>query len=314
MVLTASAAVLLVPAGAALLRIRPGRRAHVAAAGDSTRVVHLLTAVTAVAVGGLGVAALLGQGPFGALTTALVLGVSVLAWARATPSWGVRGVVVWALQLTAAVGLLGMLVYRMAVSDLSTPRLVVGALAWLVVLVALAPVQRHLRHRIELRAGRGNFDESVPASVAAVGSRRQGAVSLATLVVAGGVAAASIGSAPPQDPTQAGRSDSPGGDGGTSTNVPSDSGDGSTSNGMDQPGGSSATGPDRTSEDDGSSAGSTHAPTETAAPSGSTSSQESGRAPATTAGSAPTKTPGYEKEKPNRPPGRPSSPGGPKDP
>jgi hypothetical protein len=311
LVVTVSAAALLVPAGVVLFRVRPGRRAHVAELTGRTRRLHLVGAGTLVGLGSLGVAALLGAGPLQALSTAALHAGMVVAWARTNSSWGVRGVVVWALQFTATVGLLGLLVHRMATSDLSPIRLVVGAVAWLLFLVGLVPAQQDLRRRI---AGRADRDVTAGSFAAprteAVGSRRQ-AASLAALLVAGGtvLAVTSGWSAPPQeDPTQAGRGDSPDDEnGGSSSGAPSGSPSLASSDHSAQRGDGSGSG-----EKNGSTDGDgTTVPPSTTASEAPESTGSSSSAP-TTAESEPTKTPGYEKEKPNRPPGLPSSPGGPK--
>lgn len=310
LIVTVSAAALLGPAVGALLRVRPGRRAHVAQAVGSTRRLQLVGAATLVGLGGLGVAWLLGAGPFLALATAALHAGSVVAWARTYPSWGVRGVVVWTLQFTATVGLLSWLVHRMATSEPSPVRLVVGGLAWLLLLVALVPAQRYLRSRIGARADRDVAEDDSPATPVAVTSPRQAAVSVAALLVASGVVVAvSSGGpvSPRDDPAQAGRSDSPDeGTRGPSVGTPS--------------GSPSPAGPDRGTQRDDSSAGGSGegstdgsvqpdtAATGAPAPSGSTPSAPRAAEP------QPTKTPGYEKEKPHRRDDLPSHPGGPKAP
>lgn len=102
--LTATATVLLVPALVALLRV--DRHAHKAPLRGLERRIALVAGTTLVAVAALPVAALLGAGGLGAVLVAVVLGVSVLGSARSRDRWAVRGIVAWGLLLTGVVAAL----------------------------------------------------------------------------------------------------------------------------------------------------------------------------------------------------------------
>lgn len=199
---TVSAAVLLVPAFAAVLALP--RHRHVAPAQDSGRRVRLIAAATAVALAGLAVAALLGAGPVTAAVVAAVLAGSVLVWTPLTRSWAVRGVVMWSLLVASSVGLLGWLLEQMVARDLSGAGVLVTAGTTLVVLLVLWRGQGYVRDRISAETGLGPR-----------GSGRQGIsvvrplVSLAVLLAAGGVVSAvtTEGSGPgPGRPPRAGAS------------------------------------------------------------------------------------------------------------
>lgn len=149
--LTISAVVLLVPAFAALLGVE--RRRHVAPAEDSSRRVRLVVAATFVGLAGLAVAALLDAEPLEALIVAAVLGGSVLAWAPLSTSWAVRGVVMWALLVDAAVALIGWLVQQLADTSMDAAQLVVAGAVGLLLLVVLARGQQYARNLIGAQAG-----------------------------------------------------------------------------------------------------------------------------------------------------------------
>jgi len=149
--LTLTAVVLLVPAFAALLGVE--RRRHVAPAEDSTRRQRLVGAAIFVALGALGVAALLDADPVPATVVAVVLAGSVLAWAPLSSSWAVRGVVMWALLVTGAIGLLGSLVQQMVASSMSWGEVLVTGGVGAVLLLALARGQRYVREGITAQAG-----------------------------------------------------------------------------------------------------------------------------------------------------------------
>lgn len=318
--LTLSAVTLAVAAGVALLRV--GRHAHIAETDRSTRLVRLAVASTVVGLAALTTAAVAGAGALAASVTALLLGGSVLAWAPAGRTWAVRGVVTWALLVVAAVGFLGWLGHRLLASSLSATEVAVAGAAWSVAALAMVPLQGHARAWIGSRAARPS---GLPEDDGPGGNRRP-LLSLAVLVAAGGVAVAvasgDLGLTPSR-PGEAGQSGSPDverghASPGTSTGATSpssaatDGADGGSpdgassadqeSPGADVPGGDlGTTGP--TSSGAGGGASTTPAPTSTATAQSTTSPVGDP--------SKSVKTPGYAKEKPNRPPDAPS-PGGPK--
>jgi hypothetical protein len=324
--LTLSAVTLAVAAGVALLRV--GRHAHIAATDRSARLVRLAVASTLVGLAALATAEVAGGGALAASVTALVLGGSVPAAAPAGRTWAVRGVVTWALLVVAAVGFLGWLGHRLLTSPLSATEVTVAGAAWSMAALAMVPLQRHARAWIGSRAARpvGALDEADPRDK---GANRRPLLSLAVLVAAVGVAVAvatgDLGVTPSR-PVEAGQSGSPDVDRGrastgTSTGPASpstaateraDDGRPSGASGADQErpgsdagdeqgGDSGTTGP--TSGGAGAGGSATPAPTSTATAQPTTSPEAD---PSESA-----KTPGYAKEKPNRPPGAPS-PGGPK--
>lgn len=324
--LTLSAVTLAVAAGVALLRV--GRHAHVAATDGSARLVRLGVASTLVGLAALATAAVAGAGALAASVTAVVLGGSVLASAPAGRTWAVRGVVTWALLVVAAVGFLGWLGHRLLTSPLSATEVTVAGAAWSMAALAMVPLQRHARAWIGSRAARpvGVVDDSRSGST---GAKRRALLSLAALVAAVGVAVAVASGdlgVNPSPPVEAGQSGSPDVDRGqaspgTSTGPSSpssaatDRADGGHPSGAssvdqessgpdagDEPGGDSGT-TGSTSGGAGRGASTTPAPTSTATAQPTTSPEAD---PSESA-----KTPGYAKEKPNRPPDAPS-PGGPK--
>lgn len=316
--LTLSAATLVVAAGVALLRV--GRHAHVAETDRSARLVRLAVASTLVGLAALATAAVTGASAPAASVTALVLGGSVLALAPAGRTWAVRGVVTWALLVVAAVGFLGWLGHRLLTSPLSATEVTVAGAAWSLSALAMVPLQGHARAWIGSRAARPvvALDNSGSGGT---GVNRRPLLALAVLVAAGGLAVA-VGSGDlglrPSRPVEAGQSGSPDVDRGhastgTSTEATSPSSAGTEQADDGSPSGASST----DQENPGSDAGTTGPTTGGAGGAASTTS-----APTSTATAQPTtspetgpsesaKTPGYAKEKPNRPPDAPS-PGGPK--
>ncbi|HEX5771278.1 MAG TPA: hypothetical protein VFY11_09950 [Nocardioidaceae bacterium] len=102
--LTATATVLLVPALVAALRV--DQHAHKAPPRGLERRIALVASTTLVAVAALPVAALLGAGGLGAGLVAVVLGVSVLGSARSRDRWAVRAIVARGLLLAGVVAAL----------------------------------------------------------------------------------------------------------------------------------------------------------------------------------------------------------------
>lgn len=181
--LTLTAVVLLVPAFAALLGVE--RRRHVAPAEDSTRRQRLVLAAIIVALGALAVAALLNADPVPATVVAVVLAGSVLAWAPLSSSWAVRGVVMWALLVTGAVGFIGSLVQQLVASSMSLTEVLVTSGVGVVLLFALARGQRYVREGITAQAGlQTGFEGRPPVPVL------RPLVSLAVLLAASGVVVA----------------------------------------------------------------------------------------------------------------------------
>lgn len=180
--LTLTAVVLLVPAFAALLGVE--RRRHVAPAEDSTRRQRLVGAAVIVALGALVVAALLNADPVPATVVAVVLAGSVLAWAPLSSSWAVRGVVMWALLVTGAIGLIGSLVQQLVASSMSLTEVLVTGGVGAVLLFALARGQRYVREGITAQAGLQTVEGRPPVPVL------RPLVSLAVLLAASGAVVA----------------------------------------------------------------------------------------------------------------------------
>jgi hypothetical protein len=324
--LTLSAVTLAVAAGVALLRV--GRHAHVAETERSARLVRLAVASTLVGLAALAPAAVVGSGALAASVTALVLGGSVLASAPAGRNWAVRGVVTWALLVVAAVGFLGWLGHRLLVSPLSATEVTVAGAAWSMAALAMVPLHGHARAWIGSRAARpvGARDDAGSEST---GADRRPLLSLAVLLAAAGVAVAVASGdlgVTPSRPLEAGKSGSPDADRGhastgtsTGPTSPSSAATDRADNGLpsgassedqegpgsdrgDEPGSDSGTtGP--TSGGAGRAASTTPTPT-------STSTSQPTTSPAADPSES-VKTPGYAKEKPNRPSDAPSR-GGPK--
>lgn len=120
--LTATAMVLLVPALVALLRV--DRHAHKAAPRALERRVGLVAATTLVAVAALLVSALLGAGRLGAVLVALAVAGSVVESARGRRGWAVRGIVTRGLLLAGTVSAL----LRLGDQALDPPGTVLGGL------------------------------------------------------------------------------------------------------------------------------------------------------------------------------------------
>lgn len=151
--LTVTAAVLLVPAFAALLAVE--RHRHVAPGEDRRRWVRVVVAATVVALASLGIAALLTADAVSAGVVAIVLAGSVLVWGPLSSSWAVRGVVMWALLVSAALGLLGWLVQQMVGGSISGVEVTFTVGASLLLLVALWRGQGVARDYIGAQAGLG---------------------------------------------------------------------------------------------------------------------------------------------------------------
>src|SRR5512139_88221 len=275
-----------------------GRHALVAVSGASTRRVRLAAAAVGVALCGLGTAALLGAGPVLAMAVAVVLAGSMLAWSGLDGgSWAVRGVVVWALVVTVAAGLLGWVGHRVLDST-STVGTAVGGVAWVVLLLSMTRLGRYACERIGERARREVSDR-------AEGQPRPLAAALALLAASG--AAVAVIAVPADSPSaQAGRGGAGDGAGLSKTGAT----EGSTGP-HPSTGAGSATptpAPGRTANRRGERPAMSG---QTADPSGFTSTAPTLSSPSPTGPSAqgptdPDKTPGYLKDKPNRPDKAPS--------
>jgi hypothetical protein len=142
-----------------------------------------------------------------AALVAVVLAGSVLVWAPLTRAWAVRGVVVWALLVSGAVGLLGWFAHSLATSSLSAAEWLLGCVGWLLLALVLARSQRYVRAALTGRAGLS------PSASAAPTPLLRPAVSLAALFAASSVvvAVASGDGGPAQEgrPPQAGLPGSP---------------------------------------------------------------------------------------------------------
>lgn len=275
-----------------------GRHAHVAVSGASTRRVRLAAAAAGLALCGLGTAALLGAGPVAAMVVAVVLAGSMLAWSGLDGgSWAVRGVVVWALAVTVAAGLLGWVGHRVLDST-SAVGTAVGGVAWVVLLLSMTRLGRYFRERIGERARREVSD-------AAERQPRPLAAALA-LLAASGVAVAVIAVPADSPSAQAGRG-GPGDEAGLSKTGAAEGSTGpdvSTGTGSATP----TPAPGRTASRRGERPA---ASGQTADRSGSTSTAPTPSSPSPTGPPAqdptdPDKTPGYLKDKPNRPDKAPS--------
>jgi hypothetical protein len=198
--LAVTAAALLVPALVGLMGVE--RHRHLAEAEDTTRRLRLVLAAILVGLASLIVVAQVGGDPLTAALIAVVLAGSVLVWAPLTRSWAVRGVVVWAILVSGAVGLLGWLAHSLAASSPSAAAWLLGGTLWLLLLLALARLQRYARAAIAGQAG------LLPGASATPTPLLRPAVSLAALLAASGVvvAIASGNGGPVQEgrPPQAG--------------------------------------------------------------------------------------------------------------
>lgn len=150
--LVTTAAVLLAPAFAGVLRLR--RHAHRAGADGSTQRQRLAIAASLVGLAALGVSALLDAGAVEAAMTSAVLAGSVLAWGSLVGSWAIRGVVAWALIVAAALSSLAWLLHRLVTASLSPTGTALGTAAWLALLIVLTlergTVQRWIGARVVL--------------------------------------------------------------------------------------------------------------------------------------------------------------------
>jgi len=314
---TLSAVTLVVPAGVALVRFR--RHAHVAEADRSTRLVRLVVAATVVGLGALVVTAVAGSGPPLASVTALVLAGAVLASAPAASTWAVRGVVTWALITTGAVAFLGWLAHRMLVAPVSATELAVGGAAWSLASLALIRLRGHVRGWAASRASGSTAMDSVTGP-GPVGSQRRAVLWLAALGAASTVAVVvSTGGLGPTQarPTQAGQSGSaatdPAPSDGRSSGASPSSATGQTrletSDGAGESGGGRGlTATRRTSAptSEGGARPSTDAPPATATTSATATISATPAEQPEAEPTSPVKTPGYAKEKPNRPADAPS--------
>jgi len=121
-----TAALLAVPATAALFSVRTGRR-RVAHTGHTRAVV----AAVVVALLALATAGLLGAGVVRSCAVAAILGASTLAWAPAAKDWAARGLVAWALSLDTGVLYLTYVAVWMWNAELTAAGLLAGSMLWL---------------------------------------------------------------------------------------------------------------------------------------------------------------------------------------
>lgn len=290
--LTVSALVLLVPASVGLLTM--GRHAHVAVVDASTRRVRLVVAATVVGLGALGVSALMGVGPFPGLLVGSLLAGSVLAWSRRLRTWEIRGIVAWAMSSTGVVAFVGWVAERIASTSVTAVDRVVGGAAWLVLLFAVVRLGSFARGRLAGLAVRGEALDEQP--------ERTGLPLPATLALvasAGVVAAVAGGPWPGHAPSPVAGTSSGAADGTSRSGGPS---------------------PEATMVATRSASGAAGSPTATATSGASGGAGPTGEPgdPTTTTSATPTdvqgptvsstpessqgtKTPGYEKDNPNRP-------------
>lgn len=293
--LTVSALVLLVPASVGLLTM--GRHAHVAVVDASTRRVRLVVAATLVGLGALGVSALMGVGPFPALLVGSLLAGTVLAWSRRLRTWEIRGIVAWAMSSTGVVAFVGWIAERIATTSVTAVDRVVGGAAWLVLLFAVVRLGSFARGRLAGLAVRSEASDEQP--------ERAGLPVPATLALvasAGVVAAVAGGPWPGHAPSPVAGTSSGASDGTSRSGRPSPeatmvatrsaSGAAGSPTGTATSGASGGAGP----------AGVTGEPGDPITTSSATPTDVQGP----TVSSAPessqgTKTPGYDKDNPNRP-------------
>lgn len=150
LMLTTSAAVLLVPASVGLLSA--GRHAHMATVDGSTRRTRLFAASALVCLGSFGSTSLFGVAPVPAAAVATVMAGSVLAWWRLARSWAVRGVLVWSLAVAGTVGLVGWAAEHVLSSAGTKAELVTGVSGWFLLVLAAARLGSDVWKRIAERA------------------------------------------------------------------------------------------------------------------------------------------------------------------
>lgn len=284
-----------VPLILAFLALPPaGRHARVAVSGASTRRWRLAAAAAGLALCGLGTATLLVAGPVLAVVATVLPAGSMLAWSGLdSGSWAVRGVVAWALVVTVAVGLLGWVGHRILDST-SAVGTAVGGIAWVVLLLSMTRLGRYTRERIAERARQDVSDQS---------ERQPRPLAAALALLAASAVAVAVITAPTDDspPAQAGRGGQGDGAGLSKTKATKGASIGAGS-------ATPTPAPGRA----GSSRGERPPVREQSEdPSGSASTAPTSSSPSPTGppAQAPTdadKTPGYLKDKPNRPDKAPS--------
>ena len=322
--LTATATVLLVPALVALPRV--DRHAHKAPLRGLERRIALVAGASLVAVGALPVAALLGASGFGAVLVAVALAVSVLGSARSRDRWAVLGIVARGLLLAGTVAaLLWFGYFVLAAPTPAAAGPVLGGL-WGLTAWGAFRLRRPVERWLGGRAGEPETREA--AFVASPGGpllRRTG-LALAVFILPA-AAIAGVRSAPDPAPPPASRAGSedtatPGTARGTGA-----AGEGPSPSVSGAPGtpGRTADGPTPTGSLSREATPRPRDPESSALPSPTvTGTGLPSESPSPTDGALPTilpvptgwpeesKTPGYAKEKPNRPSDAPS-PGGGKD-
>lgn len=290
--LTVSALVLLVPASVGLLTM--GRHAHVAVVDASTRRVRLVVAATLVGLGALGVSALMGVGPFPALLVGSLLAGSVLAWSRRLRTWEIRGIVAWAMSSTGVLAFVGWVAGRIATTSVTAADRVVGGVAWLVLLFAVVRLGSFARGRLAGLAVRGEASDEQP--------ERAGLPVPATLALvasAGVVAAVAGGPWPGHAPSPVAGTSSGASDGTSRSGRPSPEATMVATRSASGPAGSpSSTATSGASGGAGPTGGPGDPTTTTSATPTDVQGPTVSSAPESSQG---TKTPGYEKDKPNRP-------------
>lgn len=290
--LTVSALVLLVPASVGLLTM--GRHAHVAVVDASTRRVRLVVAATLVGLGALGVSALMGVGPFPALLVGSLLAGSVLAWSRRLRTWEIRGIVAWAMSSTGVVAFVGWIAERIATTSVTAVDRVVGGAAWLVLLFAVVRLGGFARGRLAGLAVRGEASDEQP--------ERAGLPVPATLALvasAGVVAAVAGGPWPGHAPSPVAGTSSGAADSTSRSGRPSPEATMvATRSASEAAGSPTATATSGASGGAGPTGGPGDPTTTTSATPTDVQGPTVSSAPQSSQG---TKTPGYEKDKPNRP-------------
>lgn len=281
-----SAVALSVPGALGLLRMH--RPSHAAPRATVMRR-HAGLPAAVVGLGGALCAGAQGAGWVGAGVAALSLTAAVVVQARRTPSWLLPGVVTWAMVVTAT--LAGLAWLALQVVDVGDATATVGgAVAWLLLTVAVTRIGPYARGRVALRSQRDRQSvDQEAATPPPLGWLVTGAASV-SLVLAFAVGAAV---APDEEPSQAADEDASSGGGEVlpPTPLPSSSPVPEGHAATPSAGGTSGA---RTREEESV----TPAPEPTATTDATESTTPT---PTPTPTPEPTKTPGYAKDKPNRP-------------
>lgn len=290
-----------VTAVALVVLLRARDHAHKSVPRGAARWVRAAEAAALVGVGGAGVAALLGAGPGVAALVAAILGGSVLGWTGVRPGRRISAVAAWGSGSVAVAAALVWLVEGVVSAAWLVPVLLLLGLAALVVW--------------------GVSSARDSARVVAAGSGRRTLLALAAAVAPALAAVAVVSSVQAPPSPRAGPSDT-GPDAPTGSSGPGAPGETWSPSGPAETPGPTETSPPETGTTPGSQDTQglvipTSSPTaETDDPAASTPTTPTAgatpteTAPTTSPTPESTKTPGYEKDNPNRPADAPSPGGG----